>query len=481
MAAAPHRFSAERLRGAAVLVEGLTADGAALARLFAGRGADVTLADRRAPGRAPYGDVAGLEAGGIAVTAPCDLDATLPPCALFVPDVWTAETAGRIVAAQAAGAEVWSIGEVALELAGALPAIGITGTAGKTTTTRLVEAMLGAAGIPIVVAHEGRAENAWPNAEVLRALDAGADAAWLLVELTSSHLAFMSRSARIGVITNFWPDHLELHGTLDRYRAAKETLLAAQTADDIAVLNADDGGSVDFDDVTPARVVHFAVANAVERGACVRRGEIVLRDDDGERRVVDLARVRVRGSHLQDALAATATAAAADVPVEAIADVLARMEAPRWRLQRLPDVDGRAVYSDAMAATPRKALAALDALAGERIVLVAGGIAYLDTGEVHASRVERRLLREACEKAIGQALGIVAFGEAAPRLSAALVASGTHGKHVEFVRTLDEAFATARTVAADADATCIVLAPMFPLGIEERERFDALVAAAAAS
>ena len=77
-----------------------------------------------------------------------------------------------------------------------------------------------------------RAGNLWPTGSSRRSsTEADATDRALLLELTSSHLAFMATSPTIAAVTCFWPDHLELHGSLAAYREAKETIVRHQAPD----------------------------------------------------------------------------------------------------------------------------------------------------------------------------------------------------------------------------------------------------------
>ena len=105
-----------------------------------------------------------------------------------------------------------------------MPTIGITGTAGKTTTTALVVQLLRAAGVRVHASTTARAGNLWPTAELLEQPADGV----LVLELTSSHLCFTSHSPSVAAITCFWPDHLELHGSLERYRARRRRSSASR-------------------------------------------------------------------------------------------------------------------------------------------------------------------------------------------------------------------------------------------------------------
>ena len=157
-------------------------------------------------------------------------------------DVWTPEVAPRVERLRSQGTRISCLGDLLLERWQG-PTIGITGTAGKTTTTALVAAMLGASGIDVAVSAGARAGNLWPTADLLARLEAGDSAGTLLLELTSSHLAFMSTSPGLAAVVSFWPDHLELHGGLEGYRAAKETIVRHQRPGDTLVFNADDASA----------------------------------------------------------------------------------------------------------------------------------------------------------------------------------------------------------------------------------------------
>lgn len=252
-----------------VLIEGFGADDIALARLLAAEGNAVRLAS---PAPAT-GEIHALRELGIDVRAGVDLDADPGEADVAYLDVWTPEVAPRVRRLRARGTRISCLGDLLLER-WAGPTIGITGTAGKTTTTALTAAILRTAGIPVVASAGARAGNLWPTGDLLDRLPPhagaagadGADGTVLLLELTSSHLAFMRSSPTIAAVISFWPDHLELHGDLDRYRAAKETIVRHQGAGDLVVVNADDAAA-GFAAATRAGVREFSLLRSVERGA----------------------------------------------------------------------------------------------------------------------------------------------------------------------------------------------------------------------
>ena len=88
----------------------------------------------------------------------------------------------------------------------------------------------------------------------------------VLMELTSSHLCFTTRAPTVAVITCFWPDHLELHGSLERYRAAKEAIVRWQGPDDVVVVNEDDAGAAAIADRSPRDAASASPRPARSRG-----------------------------------------------------------------------------------------------------------------------------------------------------------------------------------------------------------------------
>ena len=138
-----------------------------------------------------------------------------------------------VASARDAGVPVWSEVELGYRLIRS-PIIGITGTNGKTTTTELVAAMLRAGSVPVEVAgNVGR-----PLCDLAGRVD---PATWVACELSSFQLEDIdSFRARVGVVLQVTPDHLDRHGTFAEYLSSKLRLFENQTAEDTAVLNADD-------------------------------------------------------------------------------------------------------------------------------------------------------------------------------------------------------------------------------------------------
>ena len=389
-----------------ILVEGFDRDAVVLARTLAREGHRVTLAGQ--------GDASQqaleLRASRVVVRARASLDTEPGHHDEAFLDVWTPEVAPRVALLRESGCVVRCLGDRVLERS-PVPTIGVTGTAGKTTTVAFLAYLLRTAGSTVHTGTTARAGNLWPTAELLPPPADGV----VLMELTSSHLCFTTHSPTIAVITCFWPDHLELHGSLERYRAAKEAIVRHQGPSDIVVANEDD-------------------------------------DDAAAIASLDAPR-------LQALLAAAATALAAG----ALPETLRAPEPPPYRAALVGRLGDTELIDDGMAATPAKTASALHEFPDASVVLVAGGELETAGLPVHASREERKLLEEACAEARRVARFVVLFGPAAARL-----ASSFDRRTTRRTTTLDEAISLASSHAEGAKV--LVVSPMFPLPLEDRER-----------
>ena len=430
------------------LVEGFEPDAVALARLLAREGRRVTLA-----GAGPASQLAlGLRQAGVEVRAHADLDGSPGRYDEAFLDVWTPEVAPRVAGLRAGGSVLRCLGDLVLERS-QVPTIGVTGTAGKTTTAAFLAYLLRRAGVTVHTSTTARAGNLWPTRELLPPSTDGV----VLMELTSSHLCFTTRSPRIAVITCFWPDHLELHGTLGRYRAAKKAIVRWQGPDDVVVVNEGDAGAAAIADRSRGHRFGFSTVGEVAAGAFVHGKEIVLRDSAGDRafRVPP----RLDGPRLQALLAAAATASATG----ALPETLRPPQAPPFRGTHVGRLGRTELIDDGMAATPAKTASALEGYGDGSVVLVAGGELESAGLRVHASREEQRLLEHACSEARRVARLVVLFGPAAVRLA----------PHFDPARTLS-APTVEGAIALASDhaegAKMLVVSPMFPLSLEERKR-----------
>ncbi len=245
--------------------------------------------------------------------------------------------------------------------------IGVTGSNGKSTTTALIHSALEAAGVRCWLG--GNIGNS-----LLPRIDDILPADWVVLELSSFQLDDLDRlqaSPDIAVVTNFSPNHLDRHGSLDAYRRAKQTIVRWQTSEQIAVLNHNDADVALWP--TTARRLTFGKHDRGNYGSYLRASETIFRLDGRETAIPILEHLRLPGSHnLRNAQAAACAALAAGIPASAVCEGFGNFRGLPHRLQFVAEVDGRKFYNDSLATTPESVAAALDAF-DEPVVLLAGG------------------------------------------------------------------------------------------------------------
>jgi UDP-N-acetylmuramoylalanine--D-glutamate ligase len=326
--------------GERALVVGLGRSGLALAGFLAGRGALVRACDLRPAGRlAPA--LAQLPPGTEVVLGGYD-ERALDGCAAVYasPAVpWDCELLER---ARAASLPVSSEIDLFLRLCPA-PVVGVTGTNGKTTTTAMAGSVLARGPRPVAVGGN-------IGDTVLDRLGELTPEHWVVLELSSFQIESCERPrARIAAVLNLTPDHLDRHGTMESYVAAKARLLRAQQPGDDAVLNGLDARCRELAPLTRARVSWF----------------------DEHRPVPP---VPLPGEHNRlNALAAAAIGRAAGLADEAIAEGVRRFPGVEHRLELVGEWGGVRWYNDSKATNPDAGLVGLRAFEGTPVVLIAGG------------------------------------------------------------------------------------------------------------
>ncbi|HET6879801.1 MAG TPA: UDP-N-acetylmuramoyl-L-alanine--D-glutamate ligase [Pirellulales bacterium] len=294
--------------------------------------------------------------------------------------------------------------------------IGVTGSNGKSSTAAMIAALLEATG-----------RRTWLGGNIGRSLLADltemtADD-WVVLELSSFQLHCLGDEApwpQIAVVTNCTSNHLDWHGTFDRYAAAKQRLLRNQSCHGTAVLNGGD-----------------PIVRSWQR---LVRGRLILIDDDD-----GLPPLAVPGQHQRrNASCAAGVAMAAGCSAEAIHRGLQTFGGLPHRLQFVAEVDGRRFYNDSMATTPESVMAAVAAF-GEGAWFLVGGY---DKGFDYAA-MAAELARAA--------RGVACYGAAREQISELVArAPARRGDVASFV-TLDQAFAWCCAQARPREA--IVLSP----------------------
>jgi len=443
------------------LVLGASRSGIAAALALSDLDVEVTLSDRRGLEALP-GIEAALRAG-VRLVKEGSLGEEWPGPDLLVKSPGVPGEAAAVVRARKDGVPVWS----ELELAYAVlpnPFDAITGTNGKTTTTALLGHLFKTAGRPVrVLGNIGVAVTS-----VAGEISAGEE---VVVEVSSFQLedTHLFRPA-VGVFLNLTPDHLDRHGTMERYLECKANLFANQRAGDVAVLNLadaavaglgaqlaarEDGPRVAFFSTQgaaarrpggPAAGVAAGRAGAARPDSWIEDGLVVI---DGEP-VLPVVEIRLPGLHnLENCLAAATAAAARGVGKDALAEGLRSFRGVTHRLEQAGMVAGVAYVNDSKATNVEATLTALNAYP-ERTHLIVGG---------RDKASDYRPIARACARGCK---AVYLIGEATPLIAEAFAEVAASGEvdrlpEVSSWGDLERAVEAAARVAVPGDV--VLLAP----------------------
>ena len=344
------------------MVLGLARTGLAVARFLAGRGARVVGVDARGEDqmREAGAELSRLEAAchfGPERTAWLDgVDAVVTSPGVPRENV-------LLAAAAAGGIEVLSEIELAARFS-TTPMVAVTGTNGKTTTTRLVAAILEAAGLRVFAGGN-------IGSPLIEYVDG--DWEWGVVEVSSFQLEWVRDfRPRVALFLNLSEDHLDRYDGLSSYGAAKARIFAVQQPGDVAVLNRDDPWVWGLRRELDARVVSFGWSE-VEEGAFVAGDHLVWRGEGPEERL-PLRNLGLRGVHnVENIMAAVCAAKAVGVDGRHIRSAARRFRGIEHRLEFVRELDGVSYYNDSKGTNTgavRKSLASFDG----PVVLIAGGV-----------------------------------------------------------------------------------------------------------
>ena len=302
--------------------------------MLAARGEQVRAVDSRHPE-----GVAGLEGAGVEVFLDTDGLAQLEGTHTVVKSPGVPREAAVIAAARARGIDV--LGE--LELAWrAIPNrfLAVTGTNGKTTTVELLGHLYRSAGEPVALAGNVGTALAGLVGEV-------DPEATIVCECSSFQLEdTVAFAPECAVFLNLAPDHLDRHGDLEHYLAAKLRIFANQGNDDVAVYNADDPFAAGTDLGGCARRVAFCVGASPECEVAVAEGTIFY---DGEP-LLPTSELGLFGEHnVANAMAAAAAALAMGIDRDVVREGLRSFAGVPHRLEPVAEIDGVRFVNDSKA------------------------------------------------------------------------------------------------------------------------------------
>ena len=281
--------------------------------------------------------------------------------------------------------------------------VAVTGSNGKSTTTALLHAIL------------RTTRRAWLGGNIGHSLLPVVDQIQpddvVVLELSSFQLTDLDRlrvSPQVSVVTNFSPNHLDWHGTLDHYRWAKQTMLRWQGPADAVILNAEDAEVSAWSGAGQRWA--FGLVDQGGPGAFLQDETALFRTGTSVRKFPVRDWLMLPGRHnLANALAAITAARVLEADWSGIQTGLETYEPLPHRLQFVGEVQGRRFYNDSLATTPESAMVGLAAFT-QPVVLLAGGY----DKQVDLTDLSRHIAR--------QAKAVALMGQTAARLQDSLLA-----------------------------------------------------------
>lgn len=248
--------------------------------------------------------------------------------------------------------------------------VGITGSNGKTTTTTLVGELLKNSGIETQVG--GNIGTA-----LITLAETSTENTWTVCELSSFQLeTIVDFRPNVALGLNVTPNHMDRYELFSDYAAAKHRLFMNQTADDVAILNADDEITASWAKGLKANIVFFSTSKELDEGLFLRGNDLVCRANGKEKVLTTRNEMTLRGIHnVQNVLAGLAAGLACGASPESMRETIAGFKAVEHRLEFVRELNEVRFYNDSKATSVDATLKALEALSdGQgKIVLILGG------------------------------------------------------------------------------------------------------------
>ena len=320
--------------------------------------------------------------------------------------------------------------------------VGITGSAGKTTTTTLVG----------IMAKLAKGDHAFIGGNIgdplINYVDNMKADDLAVLELSSFQLDQMNISPNIAAVLNITPNHLDRHGTMEAYTNAKARILEFQSANDTAILGRDDKGAWGLKNRVKGNLLSFSLQDLEEglNGTYLHDGLLSLRDGFAYIPLLMREKVQLRGDHnIANVLAAFAIGHAAGFKLDDMLEAVEEFRGVPHRLEWVRELNGVRWYNDSIATAPERAAAAVHAFSEPIVLMLGGRDKNLPWGEL------AKLIHERVDH-------VVLFGEAGEMIQNAITAySGVGSVDVHRATTLKEAVTLAAEVASAGDV--VLLSP----------------------
>jgi UDP-N-acetylmuramoylalanine--D-glutamate ligase len=362
-----------------VCILGLGVEGLSSAEFLLGKGAKVTIHDRKNEQDIDHDAVKSVrERGAEFVLGENYLD-NIDIYEIVVRSPGISRNNKELIAAGKKGVVITSQTKLFFDFC-PCPIIGVTGTKGKGTTSSLIYEMLKKSGRDAYLGGNiGK-----PPFDFLNTLTSQSI---VVLELSSFQLQDLEKSPHIAVMLMVTSEHLDYHADTMDYVDAKRNILRFQTKEDCAILNRDYPATNESDIFTEGQVYYVSrERSTTEQGAYVAGGAIWIRMQGVEWKIIDTDKIALVGKHNWENAAAAAMAATMGGAGRAdITSVLQTFRGLEHRLELVGELDGVLYYDDSFSTTPETAIAAIEAFSAPEILILGGshkGSDFRELGDV---------------------------------------------------------------------------------------------------
>ncbi|MEP7039196.1 MAG: UDP-N-acetylmuramoyl-L-alanine--D-glutamate ligase [Acidobacteriota bacterium] len=316
--------------------------------------------------------------------------------------------------------------------------VAITGSNGKTTTTTLIGELLKNAGIKTQIGGN-------IGTPLVSLAETSTDETWTVVELSSFQLeTIVDFRPNVAIALNVTPNHLDRYDLFSDYAAAKHRIFMNQTADDLAVLNADDQITASWQNGLKAQVSFFSVKKELDEGLFLRGKDLVCRANGKEKILTTRDEIFLRGLHnVENVLAAFAAGLACGASPDSMRETVKNFKGVEHRIEFVTEIEGVKFYNDSKATSVDATQKALEALSetGGKTILILGGRGKNAPYSPLADLIERSVRK------------IITIGEDAENIENQLQ------NHVEIVRANDMKDAVVKSFESAEKGDAVLLAP----------------------
>lgn len=279
--------------------------------------------------------------------------------------------------------------------------IGVTGTEGKTTTTSIIYEIIKQAGYRCFLG--GNIGNPiFTQIKDMKPEDV------VVLELSSFQLTHMDVSPEISVVTNIFPDHLNIHCSYEEYRQEKKNIFLHQNENGITILNYDNEFTREFAKEVNGKKIFFSSKEKLEDGFIYdQEDETIKYCEDGVRRhLLKKEDIKLRGIHNYENICAALAATSSLVDIEKQVETIKNFIGVEHRLEYVREINGIKWYNDSIGTSPASTMAGLNAF-DEPIILLAGGsdkgLDYSEIGALISKKVKVLILTGPTAIKIGEA------------------------------------------------------------------------------